>query len=99
MPKLQAAVPPGAPPNALLRVRLPDGTEVNVRVPEGVSSCIAIELLSIVAFVLCTPFINQYEYCLSCAHTNYHVFNSCHQITNKTAQTRRRVHIRGIIHW
>ncbi|KAL9185569.1 hypothetical protein ACHAXT_003346 [Thalassiosira profunda] len=35
MPKLQAAVPAGAPPNALLRVRLPDGTEVNVRVPEG----------------------------------------------------------------
>ena len=53
MPKLQAAVPPGAPPNALLRVRLPDGTEVNVRVPEGVSSCIAIEHI-IVAFVLCT---------------------------------------------
>ncbi|KAL3778715.1 hypothetical protein ACHAW5_006112 [Stephanodiscus triporus] len=35
MPKLQAAVPAGAPPNALLRVRLPDGNEVNVRVPEG----------------------------------------------------------------
>lgn len=35
MPKLQAAVPPGAPPNALLRVRLPDGNEVNVRVPNG----------------------------------------------------------------
>lgn len=35
MPKLQAAVPPGAPPNALLRVRLPDGNEVNVRVPKG----------------------------------------------------------------
>ena len=33
--KLQAAVPAGAPPNALLRVRLPDGNEVNVRVPEG----------------------------------------------------------------
>ena len=27
MPKLQAAVPAGAPPNALLRVRLPDGNE------------------------------------------------------------------------
>ena len=36
MPKLQATVPKGAPPNALLRVRLPDGTEVNVRIPEGV---------------------------------------------------------------
>ena len=35
MPRLQATVPPGAPPNALLRVRLPDGTEVKVRVPEG----------------------------------------------------------------
>ncbi len=35
MPKLQAAVPPGAPPGALLRVRLPDGNEVNVRVPKG----------------------------------------------------------------
>jgi hypothetical protein len=35
MPKLQAAVPAGAPPNALLRVRLPDGNEVNVRVPTG----------------------------------------------------------------
>jgi len=35
MPKLQATVPKGAPPNALLRVRLPDGTEVNVRIPEG----------------------------------------------------------------
>ncbi len=35
MPKLQASVPKGAPPNALLRVRLPDGTEVNVRIPEG----------------------------------------------------------------
>ena len=37
MPKLQATVPKGAPPNALLRVRLPDGSEVNVRIPEGVS--------------------------------------------------------------
>jgi len=37
MPKLQATVPKGAPPNALLRVRLPDGTEVNVRIPEGLS--------------------------------------------------------------
>eukprot|EP00970_Alexandrium_tamarense_P006699 scaffold1163_cov193-Alexandrium_tamarense.AAC.31 len=37
MPRLQAAVPKGAPPNALLRVRLPDGTEVNVRVPDGLS--------------------------------------------------------------
>jgi hypothetical protein len=37
MPKLQAKVPKGVPPNALLRVRLPDGTEVNVRVPEGLS--------------------------------------------------------------
>ena len=35
MPKLQAAVPVGAPPNALLCVRLPDGKEVNVRVLEG----------------------------------------------------------------
>ena len=35
MPKLQASVPAGAPPNALLRVRLPDGSEVNVRIPEG----------------------------------------------------------------
>ncbi len=35
MPRLQAAVPAGAPPNALLRVRLPDGQEVTVRVPDG----------------------------------------------------------------
>ena len=65
MPKLQAAVPPGAPPNALLRVRLPDGTEVNVRVPEGVSSCIAIEQLYC-CFVLCT--INQYELSVLCTY-------------------------------
>ena len=38
MPKLQAAVPQGAPPNALLRVRLPDGREVNVRLPQGLSA-------------------------------------------------------------
>lgn len=38
MPKLQAAVPAGAPPNALLRVRLPDGNEVNVRVPDGLKA-------------------------------------------------------------
>lgn len=38
MTRLQATVPPGAPPNALLRVRLPDGTEVKVRVPEGLSA-------------------------------------------------------------
>lgn len=37
MPKLQATVPKGAPPNALLRVRLPDGAEVNVRIPDGLS--------------------------------------------------------------
>ena len=35
MPRLQATVPQGAPANALLRVRLPDGQEVKVRVPEG----------------------------------------------------------------
>eukprot|EP00584_Thalassiosira_punctigera_P007843 CAMPEP_0172533536 /NCGR_PEP_ID=MMETSP1067-20121228/6203_1 /TAXON_ID=265564 ORGANISM="Thalassiosira punctigera, Strain Tpunct2005C2" /NCGR_SAMPLE_ID=MMETSP1067 /ASSEMBLY_ACC=CAM_ASM_000444 /LENGTH=52 /DNA_ID=CAMNT_0013318187 /DNA_START=62 /DNA_END=217 /DNA_ORIENTATION=- len=35
MPLLQAAVPTGARPNTTLRVRLPDGNEVNVRVPEG----------------------------------------------------------------
>ena len=35
MAKLQATVPKGAPANALVRVRLPDGTEVNVRIPEG----------------------------------------------------------------
>ncbi|KAL3785654.1 hypothetical protein ACHAWO_012455 [Cyclotella atomus] len=37
MPRLQATVPPGAPSNALLRVRLPDGAEVKVRVPDGLS--------------------------------------------------------------
>jgi hypothetical protein len=37
MPRLQATVPPGAPSNALLRVRLPDGAEVKVRVPDGLT--------------------------------------------------------------
>ena len=66
MPKLQAAVPPGAPPNALLRVRLPDGTEVNVRVPEGVSSCIAIEHIIVLLFYICT--INQYVLSVLCIY-------------------------------
>ncbi|KAL7487999.1 hypothetical protein ACHAW6_013593 [Cyclotella cf. meneghiniana] len=35
MPRLQATVPQDAPSNALLRVRLPDGQEVKVRVPAG----------------------------------------------------------------
>ncbi|KAL7451142.1 hypothetical protein ACHAWC_004003 [Mediolabrus comicus] len=35
MPKLQATVPKGLAPGSLLRVRLPDGSEVNVSVPDG----------------------------------------------------------------
>ncbi len=35
MPKLQATVPKGLAPGSLLRVRLPDGSEVNVNIPEG----------------------------------------------------------------
>jgi hypothetical protein len=35
MPRLQATVPEGASSNALLRVRLPDGQDIKVRVPEG----------------------------------------------------------------
>ena len=37
MPKLQATVPKGLAPGSLLRVRLPDGSEVNVSIPDGVS--------------------------------------------------------------
>lgn len=35
MPKLQATVPKGLAPGSLLRVRLPDGSEVNVSIPSG----------------------------------------------------------------
>ena len=37
MPKLQATVPKGLAPGSLLRVRLPDGSEVNVSIPDGLS--------------------------------------------------------------
>ena len=37
MPKLQATVPKGLAPGSLLRVRLPDGSEVNVSTPEGLA--------------------------------------------------------------